>query len=68
MIEIESLDVKTNISMDTDIGGMAVRGRTLYYCTGDELKMLNLNTKSVSDIINSDMSDFAYVATSGETL
>ena len=68
MIEIESLDVKTTISMDTDIDGMAVRGITLYYCTRNGLRMLNLNAKSDSDIINSDMSDIEYVATSGDTL
>jgi hypothetical protein len=41
-------------SMDTNIFGMAVRGRTIYYSAADKgLKMLNLNDKSVSDIINS---------------
>jgi hypothetical protein len=51
------------------IYGMAVRGRTIYYCTGDKgLKMLNLSDRSVSDIISSDMSGFHYVATSGDKL
>jgi hypothetical protein len=46
----------TTISMDTNIYGMAVRGRTIYYCTKDKgIKMLNLSDKSVSDIINSNM-------------
>jgi len=55
--------------MDKDIIGMAVRGRTIYYSTGDEgLKMLNLNDKSVSDIINSNMSYVYYIATSGDKL
>jgi hypothetical protein len=45
------------ISMDTNIYGMAVRGRTIYYCTEDKgIKMLNLSDKYVSDIINSNMS------------
>jgi DNA-binding beta-propeller fold protein YncE len=59
----------TTISMDTDIAGMAVRGRTIYYSTGGKgLKMLNISDKSVSDIINSDMSGVYYVATSGDKL
>jgi DNA-binding beta-propeller fold protein YncE len=59
----------TTISIDTTIFGMAVRGRTLYYCTGNKgLKMLNLKDKLVSDSINSDMSGVFYVATSGEKL
>jgi hypothetical protein len=69
IIAIESQKVMTTISMDTTIYGMAVRGRTIYYCTGNKgLKMLNLNDKSVSDIINSDMSGVFYVAISGEKL
>jgi hypothetical protein len=69
IIDIESQQVMTTISMDTDIYGMAVRGRTIYYCTGGNgLKMLNLSDKSVSYIINSDMSDVDYVATSGDKL
>ena len=69
IIDIESKEVKTIISMATDIYGMAVRGRTIYYCTiGKGLKMLNLSDRSVSDIINSDMSNVCYVATSGEKL
>ena len=44
----------TTISMDTNIYGMAVRGRTIYYCTsGKGLNMLNLSDRSVSDIISS---------------
>jgi hypothetical protein len=31
MIDIESQEVKTTISMDTKMYGMAVRGRTIYY-------------------------------------
>jgi hypothetical protein len=55
--------------MDTNTFGMAVRGRTIYYSTRNKgLKMLNLNDKSVSDIINGDMSGVFYVATSGEKL
>jgi hypothetical protein len=69
IIDIESQQVMTTISMDTDIYGMAVRGRTIYYCTGSNgLTMLNLSDKSVSYIINSDMSDVDYVATSGDKL
>jgi hypothetical protein len=56
IIDIESKKVMTTISMDMYIYGMAVRGRTIYYCTGDRgLKMLNLSDISVSDIISSDM-------------
>jgi hypothetical protein len=54
IIDIESQKVMTTISMDTNIYGMAVRCRTIYYCTKDKgIKMLNLSDKSVSDIINS---------------
>jgi hypothetical protein len=43
IIDIESQKVMTTISMDTYIYGMAVRGRTIYYCTGSKgIKMLNL--------------------------
>jgi len=52
----------TTISMNTDIYGMAVRGRTIYYCTTNKaLRMLNLSDRSVSDIISSDMSGVRYV-------
>ena len=69
IIDIESQEVMTTISMDTNIYGMAVRGRTLYYCTrGKGLKMLNLSDRSVSDIISSDTSSVSYVATSGDKL
>jgi hypothetical protein len=63
------IEVKTTISIDTAIYGMAVRGRTLYHCTGyNGLKMLNLSDKSVSDIIKSDMTEVYCVATSGDKL
>jgi hypothetical protein len=74
IIDIESKKVMTTIHMDTYIYGMAVRGRTLYYCRGSEgLMMLNLSDRSVSDIISSDiissdMSNVTYVATSGDKL
>jgi hypothetical protein len=69
IIDIESKEVRTTVSMDTEISGLAIRGRTIYYCTVDNgLKMLNLNDKSISDIINSGMSGVHYVATSGENL
>ena len=35
IIDIESKKVMTTISMDTNIFGMAIRGRTIYYCTKD---------------------------------
>ena len=55
--------------MDTNIHSMAVRGRTIYYCAVDKgLKMINLSDKSVSDVINSKMSAYDYVATSRDTL
>ena len=69
IIDIESKKVMTTISMDTNILGMAIRGRTIYYCTWSKgLKMLNLSDKSVSDIINRDMSCINYVATFGDKL
>jgi hypothetical protein len=69
IIDIESQKVMTTISIDTFIYGMAVRGRTIYYCTkGKGLKMLNLSDKSVSYIINSNMPGVHYVATSGDKL
>jgi hypothetical protein len=69
IIDIESQKVMTNIPMDTNIYGMAVRGRTIYYCTTDKgLKMLNLSDRSVSDIISSSMSGVWYIATSGDKL
>jgi hypothetical protein len=59
----------TTISMAMDIYGMAVRGRTIYFCSKDKgLKMLNLSDKSVSDIFSSSMSAIDYVATSGDKL
>jgi DNA-binding beta-propeller fold protein YncE len=69
IIDIESKKVMTTIPMDTNIYGMAVRGRTIYYCAWDKgLKMINLSDRSVSDIINSSMSGVDYVATSGDKL
>jgi hypothetical protein len=32
MIDIESMEVMTTISMDAEIHGMAVRGSTIYCC------------------------------------
>ena len=59
----------TTISMNTNIYGMAVRGRSIYYCTsGKGLKMLNLSDTSVSDIISSNMFSVHYIATSGDKL
>ena len=56
IIDIESKKVMTTISVDTNICSMAIRGRTMYYCAWSKgLKMLNLDDKSVSDIINRDM-------------
>jgi DNA-binding beta-propeller fold protein YncE len=64
-----SKEVMTTISLDTYIYGMAVRGRTIYYCTGNKgLQMLNLSDKSVSEIINSEMFYIYCIATSGEKL
>ena len=69
IIDIERQEVMTTISMDTDIFGMTVTGRTIYYCTKENgLKMLNLSDKSVSDIIQSNMSSVYYVAASGDKL
>ena len=69
IIDIESQKVMTTIPMDTYIYGMAVRGRTIYYCAGSKgIQMFNLNDKSISNVINSDMTCVHYVATSGYKL
>ena len=69
ILDIENKKVVTNIAMNTVIYSMAVRGRTIYYCAGKKgLKMINLSDKSVSDIINSDMSSDDYVATCRDKL
>ena len=69
MIDIERQEVMTTISMETNIYGMAVRDRTIYYCTEGGIKMLNLSDKSVSDIINNDMYLYCeYIATSSNKL
>jgi DNA-binding beta-propeller fold protein YncE len=69
IIDIESQEVMTTISMNTDMYGMAVRGRTICYSARDKgLMMLNLSDKSVSDILSSSMSGVHYVATSGDKL
>ena len=52
----------TNISMDTNIVGMAMRDGTIYYCAAEEgLKKLSLSDNSVSGIINRDMTLFAFI-------
>ena len=69
IIDIESQEVMTTISMDTNVYGMTVTGRTIYYCSRDNgLKMLNLSDKYISDIINSTTPCVYYVATSGDKL
>jgi DNA-binding beta-propeller fold protein YncE len=69
IIDVESKEVMTTIPMDTYISGMAVRGRTIYYCAWNKgLRMLNLSDRSVSDIISNSMSGIEYVATTGDKL
>ena len=69
IIDIESQEITTTISMDTHIYGMAVRGRTIYYSTGNTgLQRLNISDTSVSEIINSSMSYIYYIATSEDKL
>jgi hypothetical protein len=69
IIDKEKHDVMATISMDADIYGMAVTGRTIYYCTWDKgLNMLNLSDNSVSNVISNTMSGVFYVATSGDKL
>ena len=69
IIDITSQEVMTTIPMDTCIFGIAIRGRTIYYCTRDNgLKILNLSDQSVSDIITSNTPHVYYVATSGDKL
>jgi hypothetical protein len=63
--QLPSSGLVTTVSIDTDIYGMAVRGSTIYYCAENNgLKMLNLSDRTVSDIINSNISGVYYVATS----
>jgi len=69
IIDIESKEVMKTIPMDTYIYGMAVRGKTIYYCTVyNGLKMLSISDRSVSDIISSNMCYVCSVATSGDKL
>jgi len=69
IIDIESQKVVTTISIDTDIYGMAVRGRTIYYSAFNKgLKMLNLSDRSVRDIIINNKSNLYHVSTSGDKL
>ena len=69
IIDIVSSEVLAPISMDTKCFGMAIRGGTIYYCAWEKgLKMINIRDKSVSDIINSDMTYVYYVATSEDKL
>ena len=47
IIDVEGEDVMTTISIDTDIYGMAVRGKAIYYCAENNgLKMLNISDKT----------------------
>ena len=69
IIDIESKEVMTTISIDTIIYGMAVTSRSLYYCAWNNgLNILNLSDESISDGINSNMSGVYYVATSSDKL
>jgi DNA-binding beta-propeller fold protein YncE len=69
IIDIESQKVMTTISIDENTSGMAIRGKTIYYCTENKgVKMLNLTDKSVSDSISSITSNVRYIATSGNKL
>jgi DNA-binding beta-propeller fold protein YncE len=69
IIDIESQKVMTTISIGGVTLGMAIRGKTIYYCTENKgIKMLNLTDKSVCDIISSDKHNVKYIATSGNKL
>jgi hypothetical protein len=62
IIDIESKRVMTTIPMDTEVYGMAGRGRTKYCCALNKgLQMLNLSDKSVTDIIQSNMAIVYYI-------
>jgi len=64
IIDIEKKKIMSTISINTVIYSMAVRDRTVYYCAENNgLKMINLSDKSVSNIINSNISCVDYVAT-----
>jgi hypothetical protein len=64
IINIENKKVMATISMYTDICGMAIKGRTIYYSTwSGGLTILNLSDKSASHIINREMCYVNYVAT-----
>jgi hypothetical protein len=69
IIDIESKKVMTTIYVDTNIDCMAVSGRTIYYCVGNNgLRMLNLSHQFISGIINIDIPYVNYVATFGDKL
>ena len=69
IIDIESQEVMTTISIDTPIFGMTVTGGTIYYCSNKKgLKMLNLSDKSKSGIIINTTPYVYYVATFGDKL
>ena len=69
IIDIVSNEVLTNISMDTHIFGMAIRGGSIYYCAGEKgLKKLNISDQSVRDIINRNVTCVYYVAISEDKL
>jgi hypothetical protein len=69
MIDIESQEVTTTISMESGISSMAVNGRAIYCITMDnKLQMLNLSDQSVCDIINFGTWHTGRVATSGYKL
>jgi hypothetical protein len=69
MIDIESQEVTTTISMESGISSMAVNGRAIYCITMDnKLQMLNLSDQSVCDIINFDTQHNGSVAISGYKL
>ena len=69
IIDIESKKVMTTFSMDTAIYDIPAIGRTIYYCAWNRgIKKINLNDKSISSVINSDMSGVYCVARSGDKL
>jgi hypothetical protein len=63
IIDIKTQAVITTIPMNTRIGGMAIRGRIIYYSAWNKgLNMLNLSDKSMGNI-KREMFNVEYVAT-----
>jgi hypothetical protein len=51
IIDIESQKVMTTISIDENTSGMAIRGKTIYYCTENKgVRMLNKGNYKITEL------------------